>query len=64
VICKPKFRRGDKVYDKWWPWDHGVVIKVRVCYIGVKFEHAGIRVYDRAHQKYLVTIGDQNDSRK
>lgn len=54
MICKPKFRKGDRVYDKYWPWDKGTVQHVMKTLVGVRFESGKVWVYDRAHQKYLV----------
>ncbi len=49
-----RFRRGDRVYDRWWPWDMGVVVHVLRTMVGVRFGSGKSWVYDRAHQKYLV----------
>jgi hypothetical protein len=45
---------GDIVYDAWWPWRLGVV--VRVLKTRIKVRYNGLDVvwsYDVAHQRFL-----------
>lgn len=43
---------GEKVYDRWWPWDIGVITKVLKTEIHVLFID-GETVYDKAHYQFL-----------
>jgi hypothetical protein len=48
------FRVGTRVYDSWWPYRLGKVVRVTKTTVHVKWADTGFKwVYDRAHMKWL-----------
>lgn len=56
------FKRKDKVYDRWWPWRLGIVLKVLKTRLHVKWlsgynnEADRLWIYDIPHSKFLVRL--------
>jgi len=51
---------GDKVYDRWWPWRVGKIIKILKTRVKIEFPNIfgekSIVTYDKAHLKFLEVI--------
>lgn len=47
------FRCKQKVYDRWWPYRPGKVIKVLKTRIHVRWFDGEVWSYDKAHQQFL-----------
>lgn len=47
--------RGDKVYDRWWPWRVGTITRMTKTRCTVKFEFE-TWVYDKAHMRFLEKV--------
>jgi hypothetical protein len=47
------FRVGDRVYDRWWPWKVGKVVKVLKTRVQVQFPDR-VTTYDEAHSKQFL----------
>ena len=45
-------RRGRRVYDRWWPWQAGYVMRVLKTRAVVRFDGKD-RTYDAAHVQFL-----------
>ena len=46
-----------RVFDKWWPWRTGVVIKVCKTRLHVRWlDNGEIWKYDKAHMKFLCNL--------
>ncbi len=55
-------KKGDKVYDRWWPWDLGKVKLVTGRSIFVEWQGtAGVTRYDLAHKKFLRLEKNEKD---
>lgn len=50
-----KYRKNQRVRDKWWPLIQGKIIKVLKTRIYVCFEGRLVR-YDKAHSKFLELV--------
>jgi hypothetical protein len=50
------FRLKQKVYDRWWPWRIGKVIRVMKCFVYVQWLDGEQVRYDRAHQQFLSKL--------
>jgi len=45
---------GMRVYDRWWPWRMGKIVRVLKTRIRVEWSDTGeYWSYDRAHQQFL-----------
>ena len=46
---------GDMVYDRWWPWRIGRVVKVLRTRVKIRFQDTPTRIstYDNAHCQFL-----------
>lgn len=44
-----------KVYDRWWPWRLGTIVKRTKAAVYVRWSDGETWRYDRAHQKFLRT---------
>ncbi len=45
---------GPNVYDRWWPWRVGVVVKRTKTTTHVCWEDGEVWTYDREHRQFLV----------
>jgi hypothetical protein len=46
-------KRKQRVYDRWWRYRHGVVVKILKTRIHVRWSDGEIWSYDKAHQQFL-----------
>lgn len=51
-----KFKVKDVVYDSWWPWRVGSIIKVLKTRLHIEWADGKIWIYDLAHMKFLRTL--------
>lgn len=49
-------RVGAKVYDRWWPWQCGVIIKKMRTKVRIRRNDSQIITYDRAHCQFLEPV--------
>ncbi|KKM72560.1 hypothetical protein LCGC14_1419370 [marine sediment metagenome] len=47
-----EIRVGDKVSDRWWPWEVGTVRKVFKTRVRIRFS-GRVMTYDKAHIQFL-----------
>lgn len=65
-----KFKVGDKVWDSWWPWRKGKVVKVLKTRVHIHFDKtiwdyaSGIWNYDKAHFSFLRLMCDKHPKYK
>jgi hypothetical protein len=48
-----KLKRKTRVFDRWWPYRYGVVIKVLKTRLHVQWSDGEIWKYDQAHTQFL-----------
>lgn len=49
------FKKGDKVYDRWYPyWGIGIVKSILKTRIKVEFSSSEVLTYDIPHLKFLA----------
>ena len=48
-----KIKVGKKVYDRWWCWKVGTIIKKNKTTCSINFPNYGITIYDKAHVQFL-----------
>lgn len=48
---------NDPVYDYWWPWRIGIIIKKTRYRLHIKWCDGEIWAYDSAHVKFLKPCG-------
>ena len=46
-------KTGMIVYDKWYPWENGIVTKILKTRVKIKFSNQGIITYDKSHVYFL-----------
>ncbi len=54
-MTRKVFQVGDAVYDRWWPWLTGCVVKVNKTSLYVQ-GNGQVWRYDRAHQQFLEPL--------
>ncbi len=58
-----KFKVGDVVYDRWWPWNIGRVIKILKTRTEIEFS-CGRTMYDSAHTQFLEKVNKTYDPQR
>lgn len=51
---KRRFKLLNRVYDRWWPWNIGRVVRTKP--LRVKWSDGTSWIYDRAHQQFLEKV--------
>jgi hypothetical protein len=52
------FRRGNSVYDSWWPHRIGRVLKVLKTRLHVQWSDGQVVTYDKPHQRFLRKVNN------
>lgn len=50
------FKLHDKVYDRWWPWKHGIIVKKLKTVLYVSFSGEVPVRYDKSHFQFLEKL--------
>lgn len=51
-----RWKVGTKVYDRWWPWKTGVVIRTFKTTVHVRWVDGSTQRYDAAHWQFLEEL--------
>lgn len=51
--------RGQHVYDRWWPWRLGVIVKCGKASVCVRWSDGDVWRYDSAHLQFLEAAGTE-----
>lgn len=52
-MTKHAFRKGAIVFDTWWPWRRGTVLRVGKTQLRVRWDDGKEWSYDKAHLQFL-----------
>ena len=55
-MTKPTFMKGVAVFDTWWPWRHGTVLRIGETRLRVRWDDGQEWSYDKAHLQFLRPI--------
>lgn len=53
-MIKHPFKKGAVVFDTWWPWRRGTILRIGETRLRVRWDDGQEWSYDKAHLQFLM----------